>query len=81
MLVQGRALRALYCALSMANPLPVAAVIFMSASNTVNCWATISLNPLNTDNVHTMAIVASVTPATAMPDMILITRCPFFEKR
>jgi hypothetical protein len=38
----------------------------------VNCSATNILKPLNTDSVHTMAIVASVTPATATPEIIFI---------
>ncbi|EXY88329.1 hypothetical protein NXW60_05900 [Bacteroides fragilis] len=36
---------------------------------------------MNTESVHTIAIVANATPHTEIAEMILMALCFFFEKR
>ena len=63
------------------NTFPVAGVICNWGSKALKVLAENSVNPLNIDNAHTSAAVATVIPQTEISDIILMALCDFLAKR
>lgn len=66
---------------SAGTVLPVAGQIFSCGSNDVKSVATKSEKPLKPLSTTTRAVVATATPITEMPLMMLMACVLFFEKR